>query len=54
MLLGRPFFMLTDGHTQDYSDGNQDLILRDPNTDRQLTIATHERTRKEDPKTGFQ
>ena len=43
VLIGRPFFMLTDGHTVDHSDGSQELVLHDPNTGDQITVPTHER-----------
>ncbi|KAG2100650.1 uncharacterized protein F5147DRAFT_776858 [Suillus discolor] len=40
VLLGRPFFKLTSCRTFDLPDGEQDLLLTDPNTCKELRIPT--------------
>lgn len=43
ILLGRPFFTLTECLTQDRVNGEQQLTITDPNSGRALVIATEER-----------
>lgn len=45
ILLGRPFFALTQCTTQDFRDGEQHVTLTDPYTNRAFTIPTKERTK---------
>jgi hypothetical protein len=40
ILLGRTFFSLTAAQTIDYADGDQDVILRDPNSNEEITVPT--------------
>jgi hypothetical protein len=46
VLLGRPFFMLASATTVDHPDGTQEITMMNPNTGRQITVATEERGRK--------
>jgi hypothetical protein len=43
ILLGRPFDVLTESETRNFKDGSQTVTIRDPNTDRRLTMPTHAR-----------
>src|SRR5207244_3125822 len=43
ILLGRPFFSLTNAVTVDYEDGSMDLELTDPNSGRKIRVPTHEK-----------
>lgn len=43
VLLGRPFDVITESITQNFKDGKQSLTIRDPNTDRRITMPTHAR-----------
>ena len=43
MLLGRPFFTLTNAHTIDYDNGTMDIELTDPNSGMKLRVPTHEK-----------
>jgi hypothetical protein len=52
VMMGRPFFMLTRAVTMDHPDGSQDLVLHDPNTGEEITLPTHQRSRKK--KSGVQ
>ncbi|KAJ8594385.1 hypothetical protein M405DRAFT_703794, partial [Rhizopogon salebrosus TDB-379] len=40
VLLGRPFYAHTSCKTQDFINGDQNLMLSDPNTGKEITIAT--------------
>jgi hypothetical protein len=51
-LLGRPFFRLASSTTYDHIDGAQEIVIRDPNTSQEVTIATHEKKRYARPQ-GF-
>lgn len=46
VLLGRPFFMLASATTIDHPDGSQEITLLNPNSNREITIATQERVRR--------
>ena len=46
LLLGRPFYTLTNCNTQDFTDGEQHLTVTDPQSKRTFTIPTTERTRE--------
>lgn len=50
VLLGRPFFMFTSATTTDHPDGTQEITLTNPNTGREITLPTQERSRKKQPK----
>jgi hypothetical protein len=45
LLLGRPFFTLTQAIHRHFSDGSSHLTLVNPNTNAVLTISTHARNR---------
>lgn len=45
VLLGHPFFALLECSTKDYSDGDQHIMLTDPNSREIVTIPTRERTK---------
>jgi hypothetical protein len=53
VLLGRPFFMLASATTIDHPDGSQEITLINPNTNRQITVATQERNKKKRSKEDF-
>jgi len=53
VLLGRPFFMLASATTTDHPDGSQEITLVNPNSHRQITVATKERARKKKQTEGF-
>ncbi|KAJ7509964.1 hypothetical protein B0H11DRAFT_2215798 [Mycena galericulata] len=40
ILMGRPFFRFTECHTQDRSNGTQELTLTCPNTGKRITVPT--------------
>jgi hypothetical protein len=42
ILLGRPFYALTECITKDFANGNQHLTITDPNTQQCVTIPTKE------------
>ncbi|KAF8810011.1 hypothetical protein BYT27DRAFT_7021069, partial [Phlegmacium glaucopus] len=46
VLLGRPFFTLTEASHQHYSNGDSRLTVLDPNTQELITIPTRPRNRK--------
>ena len=43
VLLGRPFNVLTESLIQNHKNGSQSITIRDPNTERRLTLPTHAR-----------
>ncbi len=43
VLLGRPFDCLTESVLQNFKDGKQSITIRDPSTDRRITLPTHAR-----------
>ena len=43
MLLGRPFDVLTNSTIQNFTDGNQTITIRDPNSRKICTIPTFTR-----------
>jgi hypothetical protein len=45
ILLGRPFYALTECITKDFANGDQHLTVTDPNTQQCVTIPTRERKR---------
>lgn len=54
MLIGRPFFKLTESTTKDYTDGSQDLTITCPNSGRTVTIPTMPKYKKgETAEVGF-
>ena len=53
MLLGRPFFTLTQATHKHFEDGESRLTLYDPNTNNKITFPTRARER-EQTKPGFQ
>jgi len=46
VLLGRPFDSITESLVKNEKDGNQTLILTDPDTGAKCTMMTHERGKK--------
>jgi hypothetical protein len=46
VLMGRPFFRLASAVTYDFTDGTQDIVLRCPNTNKEIKVPTYERSRK--------
>jgi hypothetical protein len=45
ILLGCPFYALTECITMDFSNGDQHLTITDPNTQQYITILTREQMR---------
>jgi len=43
VLLGRPFFTLTQALTIDHGDGTMDIELNDPNTGQKIRVPTREK-----------
>jgi hypothetical protein len=43
VLLGRPFDILSETNIKNYKDGSQLITIRDPNTQRRITLPTHAR-----------
>jgi hypothetical protein len=43
VLLGRPFDILSETNIQNFKDGSQSITIRDPNTQRRITLPTHAR-----------
>lgn len=53
ILLGRPFHVIAQAATKDFSNGDQNITIFDPVTGAQQTIPTHERIRRASPHQGF-
>jgi hypothetical protein len=53
ILLGRPFYALTECITKDFANGDQHLTVTDPNTRQYVTIPTKERKRHQHPDPDF-
>jgi hypothetical protein len=50
LLLGRPFFRLTSAKTLNHLDRSQEIVIRDPNTHREVTLATYKKKQFPRPK----
>jgi hypothetical protein len=53
ILLGRPFYALTECITKDFANGDQHLTITDPNTWQYVTILTKEQKRHRRPDPDF-
>jgi hypothetical protein len=53
ILLGRPFYALTECITKDFANGDQHLTVTDPNTRKCVMIPTKERKRHRHPDPDF-
>jgi hypothetical protein len=53
ILLGCPFYALTECITKDFANGDQHLTITDPNTRQCVTIPTQERKRQRRPDPDF-
>jgi hypothetical protein len=54
LLLGLPFYTLTEANLKHFANGNADLTLKDPNTGAIITLPTRERIiEKENREVGF-
>jgi hypothetical protein len=54
ILLGHPFYALTECITKDFANGDQHLTITDPNTRQCVTILTKEQKRHQHPDPDFQ
>jgi hypothetical protein len=53
ILLGRPFYALTECITKDFANRDQHLTVTDPNTRKCITIPTREQKRHQHPHPDF-